>query len=135
MFPAFLLFLCCSSQHACGQCWAVLPKCQSTDAKPWNAFSRTAVWDCGCLPGWISSCSRLGPHLAAKAAEGVAIRTGVRISLVCCASLQDAVIFQFSVHKRRKNHLFLVFWNKILEVWFGFLVFFVLLFFLELLFK
>lgn len=111
MFPDFLLLLCCRSQHTCGQSWAVLGKHQSTDAKLWNAFSRTDVGECSCLPGWISSRSRLAPHLAAKATEGVANRTGVRLNVVSCASLQDAVIAQFAFHERKKT-LFLCFRTK-----------------------
>ena len=46
------------------------------------AFSSIDTWDCSCLPGWISSCCWLAPYLAALTTEGVANRTGVRISLV-----------------------------------------------------
>lgn len=49
---------------------------------PECVFSSIDIWDCSCLSGWISSCCWLAPHLAAKTTEGVANRTGVRISLV-----------------------------------------------------
>lgn len=49
---------------------------------PECVFSSINIWDCSCLPGWISLCCWLAPHLSAKTTEEVANRTGVRISLV-----------------------------------------------------